>query len=111
VTSPFQWIAAWWNSPRRRVRRDAERRLDELFADPRRLAGTSLRPDQRSRCQLLDLSHAPQRIGFGIVRHPRPYPFSRQFHEVVELWLYDVESGALERVKGVNLTRTRGGDG
>ncbi len=104
-------IVGWWRSPQRRLRRDAERRLDLLFADRALLAGTSLRPDHRGRCQLLDLSQAPARIGFGIVRHPRPYAFSRQAHEVVELWIYDVEARRLERVKGVNLTRERGGDG
>lgn len=99
-----------WFADRRR-RRAAERLLDELFASPQRLAMTSLRPDHRSRCQLLDLSGAPARIGFGIARHPRPYAFSRQFHEVVELWLLDTERGTLERVRGVNLTRVRGSDG
>jgi len=104
-------ILGWWSSPQRRLRREAERRLDELFRDPKRLAGTSLRPDHRGRCQILDLSQAPRRIGFGIVRHPRPYAFSRQHHQVVELWLLDVEERRVERVKGVNLSRARGGDG
>ena len=91
-------------------RRAAERALDELFRDGQRLAGTSLRPDQRTRCQLLDLSAAPERIGFGIVRHPRPYPFSRQRHAVVELWCYEPARGRLARVRGVNLTRRAGED-
>ena len=104
-------LLAWWRSPERALRREAGRRLDELFADPKLLAPTSLRPDHRSRCQILDLSQAPQRIGFGIVRHPRQYSFSRQRHEVIELWLYDVATHRLERVKGVNLTRARGSDG
>ncbi|MBL8841866.1 MAG: hypothetical protein JNL90_10105 [Planctomycetes bacterium] len=101
-----------WRGWRRSVarRRAAERALDALFQDPRRLAGSSLRPDQRPRCQLLDLSAAPERIGFGIVRHPRPYPFSRQHHAVVELWCYEPASGRLERVRGVNLTRRAGED-
>jgi hypothetical protein len=105
-----QWLG-WWRSPERARRRAAERELDALFADPSRLAGTSLRPDHRARCQLLDLSQAPERIGFGIVRHPRPYAFSSQRHEVVELWLLDLPARSLTRVKGVNLTRKRGGDG
>lgn len=96
---------------RRKLRREAERRLDELFSSRALLAGTSLRPDLRSRCQILDLSQAPRLIGFGIVRHPRPYPFSRQRHEVIELWIWDSEARRLERRKGENLTRRRGGDG
>lgn len=106
-----RWLEAWqrWRSAAAR-RRAAERALDALFRDPQQLAGTSLRPDHRPRCQLLDLSEAPTRIGFGIVRHPRPYTFSRQHHEVVELWLYEPERRRLERVRGVDLTRARGED-
>lgn len=108
------WLARLlesWRGPQRKLRRDAERQIDELFADRARLAGTSLRPEHRGRCQLLDLTQAPHRIGFGIVRHPRPYAFSRQSHQVVELWLLDVDARTLTRVKGVNLTRARGSDG
>jgi hypothetical protein len=104
-------LIRWWRSPERRLRRDAERRLDELFADRALLATTSLRPEHRGRVQILDLSQAPRRIGFGLVRHPRPYSFSRQFHEVAELWILDVEAWRVERVQGVNLTRARGSDG
>ncbi|MBM4015027.1 MAG: hypothetical protein FJ293_08695 [Planctomycetes bacterium] len=105
-------ILAWWRRWRRQaaVRRAAERSLDELFRDPRLLDGTSLRPDHRPRCQLLDLSGAPDRIGFGIVRHPRPYPFSRQRHEVVELWLWSPHERRVERVRGINVSRARGRD-
>jgi hypothetical protein len=102
---------AWWTSPQRRLRRAAERELDALFRDPARLAGTSLRPEHRGRCQILDLSEAPRRIGFGIVRHPRPYPFSRQHHQVVELWILDLQTGRAERFRGINLSRASGGDG
>jgi hypothetical protein len=113
--NPLRWLARpfarWWNAPERRRRRESERALDELFARPDLLAGTSLRRDHRSRVQLLDLSRAPARIGFGIVRHPRPYAFSRQFHEVVELWIWHRDEQRLERTKGINLTRRRGSDG
>ena len=101
----------WRDDPQRQLRRDATRALDELFARPDLLAGTSLRRDHRSRVQLLDLSQAPRVIGFGIVRHPRPYAFSRQFHEVVELWVWHADERRLERVKGINLTRARRSDG
>lgn len=104
-------LARWWNAPERRARRAASRELDRLFASGDLLAGTSLRPDHRGRVQILDLSGAPARIGFGIVRHPRPYSFSRQFHEVVELWIWHADERRLERVKGINLTRGRGSDG
>jgi hypothetical protein len=113
--NPLRWLvrplARWWNAPERRKRREADRALDALFRRPDLLAGTSLRPDHRGRVQLLDLSKAPARIGFGIVRHPRPYAFSRQFHEVVELWVWHADEQRLERAKGINLTRARGSDG
>jgi hypothetical protein len=113
--NPLRWLvrplARWWNAPERRKRREAGRALDVLFARPDLLAGSSLRPDHRARVQLLDLSRAPARIGFGIVRHPRPYAFSRQFHEVLELYVWHADEQRLERAKGVNLTRARGSDG
>ena len=113
--NPLRWLARpfalWWNAPERRLRREAGRALDAVFASPELLAGTSLRPDHRGRVQLLDLTQAPARIGFGIVRHPRPYAFSRQFHEVVELWIWHAGERRLERAKGINLTRARGSDG
>jgi len=103
--------AAWrrWREDASR-RRAAERALDLLFRDAALLATTSLRPDHRARCQLLDWNDAPNCIGFGIVRHPRPYSFSRQRHEVVELWRFEPGARRVERVKGVNLTRAGGGD-
>ena len=47
---------------------------------------------------------------FGIVRHPRPYAFSRQSHAVIEYWIWDRAAGTLEVEKGLNLTRRRGED-
>ena len=105
-------IREWWDAPRRRLRAAARRDLARLFRERRDLlAATSLRPDHASRVQLLDVLESPRRICFGIVRHPRPYAFSRQFHEVLEVWCYHVEDERLERLKGVNLTRARGSDG
>ena len=48
------------------------------------------------------------RIRFGILRHPRPYPFSRQSHKVIEYYTYHVPEGRLERQRGVNITRRNG---
>lgn len=107
----FARLRRWWNAPQRRLRREADATLDAIFASPDLLKGTSLRPDHRGRVQILDLTHAPERIGFGIVRHPRPYAFSKQFHEVVELWIWHATERRLERAKGINLTRQRGSDG
>ncbi|MEW6743601.1 MAG: hypothetical protein AB1486_12665 [Planctomycetota bacterium] len=59
---------------------------------------------------MLDVLDQPQRIFFGIVRHPRPHPFSRQHHSVLEIWCYHVEEERLERMEGRNLTRERGED-
>jgi len=52
----------------------------------------------------------PARIRFGILRHPRPYAFSRQSHQVIEHYLYDVRAGKIERLQGFNVTRSRGED-
>ena len=50
------------------------------------------------------------RLRFGIVRHPRPYGFSRQSHKVAEYYEYDVRARVLTREKGVNITRQQGKD-
>lgn len=108
----LQLFRDWFHSPPRRARKLARRELDRLFGEhSARLRGTSLRPKHRGRTQILHVEAGPLRIHFGIVRHPRPYAFSQQFHEVLEVWCYDVESGRLERQKGVNLSRQRGEDG
>ena len=105
-------LGRWWKDPRRRLLRQARHELDALFTARRELLRrTSLRPEHRSRVQLLDVAEDPLRIRFTLLRHPRPYPFSRQSHEVVELWEYGVEAGTLERVAGHNLSRARGEDG
>ncbi len=49
-------------------------------------------------------------VRFGIVRHPRPYAFSRQSHAVIEYWFWDRTAGTLKVEKGLNLTRRRGDD-
>jgi hypothetical protein len=98
----------------RALEREARRALAAIFDVPSRLQGTSLRPEHRGRVQLARVeaeSGRVVRVFFTIIRHPRPYAFSKQVHEVLELWRLDVHSGALERVEGANLSRLRGSDG
>ena len=106
----FKRFWSWWRNPERRRWREARSRLDGLFREqPELLKGTSLRPKHRGRTQILQVEDS--RIVFGILRHPRPYAFSRQFHEVVEIWCFDSAEQRRERLEGHNVTRERGGDG
>jgi len=85
-----------------------------MFQDPALLRGTSLRPKHATYALLLDFEATEERVSwleFGIVRHPKPYPFSPQFHEVLEYWRYEVTAGRVERIDSVNLSRRRGTDG
>jgi hypothetical protein len=111
----MSWLAGlrgWWNDPRRRMRTRSRRELRRLFEERRDLLrSTSLRPEHGNRVQLLDTRDQPWEILFGIVRHPRPYTFSKQSHEVVEVWCYRVEQQQVERLTGHNLTVERGEDG
>jgi hypothetical protein len=50
-------------------------------------------------------------LEFAILRHPRPYPFSRQHHLVAELWRVTLPGGRPERLRGLNLSRLAGEDG
>ena len=98
---------------RRRETRTARRRLGELFDTPEILAGTSLKPRHGGRW--IYLGHETDggevaRIRFGILRHPRPYAFSRQSHKVIEYYTYDVLKQEIGRERGVNITRARGKD-
>lgn len=105
-------LRGWWR--RRQLIRQARSLLRALFADPANLAGTSLRRNHRGRCDLSGLEIEGGELTaftFRILRHPRPYAFSRQFHEVVESYRYPLPAGPLERGKSINLTRLRGGDG
>ena len=99
----------------RRVR--TERRARELLAracrDSRLLAGTSLRPRHANRCVVQEFDQEAGeivRIYFGIVRHPRPYAFSRQSHKVLETYTYDLVEGSIRVTAGKNLTRASGKD-
>jgi hypothetical protein len=103
-----------WLADRREQRR-ARALLRSLFDQPDLLAKTSLRRDHRGRAVYLrherDEAGQVARVTFGIVRHPRPYPFSRQFHEVLEFWTFDVARRTVQRDRGVNLSRVKDSDG
>ena len=89
------------------------RLLAEAILTPACVEGTSLKPRHRSRTVLLDFEEkdgSVVRIDFGILRHPRPYSFSKQSHNVIEYYVYDVAAGLIERQKGVNVTRREGKD-
>jgi hypothetical protein len=98
---------------RRRNERRARQLLNAALSSPEMLAGTSLKPRHRARCVMV--GHDAEgdrvvRVHFGIVRHPRPYAFSRQSHKVLEYYIYDVEAGSISVTKGHNLTRADGKD-
>ncbi|HLU50256.1 MAG TPA: hypothetical protein VK116_19305 [Planctomycetota bacterium] len=100
-------------SSRRRLEKEARRLIDEIFLDPELLSGTSLRARHRARWIFVDLEEANDEIvliRFAIVRHPRPYAFSPQHHEVLEVWRYEPRTRRLERERGLNITRERGLD-
>ena len=106
-----EWLGR--RNRRRRIERDVRKLLDAAFLDPELLRGTSLKPRHRSRYVVLGHDVDDGRIAtihFGILRHPRPYAFSRQHHKVAELYVYDVEKKSLRVVKGINLTRQEGLD-
>jgi hypothetical protein len=102
-----QWLA------RGRVEREARRLLAEAFRSPGALRGTSLASRHAARWVLLrheeEDGHVA-RIWFGILRHPRPYAFSRQSHAVIERYVYHVAARRMERLDGRNITRERGED-
>jgi hypothetical protein len=101
----------WWR--RRRQEREARRLLAAVFSSPELLRGTSLKQRHASRWILLDFDVEERRvvrIYFGILRHPRPYAFSRQSHKVLEQYLYDVEEPRISRLEGHNISRASGRD-
>lgn len=103
---------------RRRTWRTARRLLRDFFADaardPGRLEGTSLQPEHAARADLQDVEVADGALvalRFSILRHPRPFRFSRQFHEVAQLYRIDLASGTVEHLRSLNLSRLRGRHG
>jgi len=104
-------IRSWIH--RRRKAAEARRLVAQAFRCPELLQGTSLKPQHAARWVLVDYElegESVARIWFGILRHPRPYQFSRQSHKVVEYYFYDVESRCLSVVAGHNVTRGKGRD-
>ena len=98
---------------RRRLRREAMRLVDDAFASPDVLRGTSLRGRHGARWVLLGWEEEAGRVArvdLGIVRHPRPYPFSPQSHKVLETWTYHVAERMFDRKAGRNITRETGKD-
>ena len=104
-------LRAWLK--RRRVEKQARQMLRALFTDGRLLRGTSLRPRHSSRSVFLGFEARDEEltlIRFGILRHPRPYAFSRQSHEVIEYYSYDPSIPLVKVEEGLNLTRLKGQD-
>ena len=98
---------------RRCLEKKARGKLRDAFRDSSLLAGTSLQPHHSGRAVLIDfeaLDGELQLIRFGILRHPRPYAFSKQSHEVIEYYRYDTTEPRIKVEEGLNLTRLRGQD-
>jgi len=103
---------SWWR--RRKERKLARAAMHGLFDRAEILARSSLRADHRARADLREYEIVDGEVRvvyFTVVRHPRPYAFSRQFHDVVELYRYDLVAGDVVVHDSVNLTRLRGLDG
>lgn len=111
----WQRWCRWIADPERAERRRAQKLVRSVFDQPDLLNGTSLRREHRGRA--IYLRHETDELGtitrvtFGILRHPRPYPFSRQFHEVLEFWTLHVSKRSVTRDRAVNLSRSKGTDG
>ncbi|MGE4619739.1 MAG: hypothetical protein AAEJ04_08035 [Planctomycetota bacterium] len=102
------WYYRW------RLQRRARQSLLDLFQQPQRLKGTSLKPVHFGRCDVVEIDESAgvlRSITFEILRHPRPHPFSRQHHLVAERWSVQLPDGKPERCGSVNLSRLRGTDG
>ena len=107
----MRWLQEWWK--RRRREKEARHLLAAAFGSPELLRGTSLKPRHASRWVLLDVEVEGDRIvrvRFGILRHPRPYAFSKQSHKVIEHYLYDIDKKRISRLEGHNITRASGRD-
>ena len=95
-----------------RLLKHGRREVDRLFREKSELLKkTSLRAQHRARTQVQSVTLDPLRVTFTILRHPRPYSFSKQYHEVIETYVYHVDEGRIERWKGINLSVREGEDG
>jgi len=104
-------IRSWFKD--RRLEKKARRKLCQAFQDTGLLSGTSLKPHHYSRSVLVDFETRDggiEIIRFGILRHPRPYAFSKQSHEVIEYYRYDIGECRIKVEEGLNLTRLHGQD-
>jgi len=104
-------IRSWLE--KRRLGRAARKAIQDIFRRPEALEGTSLRPRHAARWVLLDYDVKEgkvARVRFGILRHPKPYAFSRQSHKVIEVYEVDLEASRVQRVQGRNVTRLEGRD-
>lgn len=100
---------------RRELAKRARRLVTEALRDAEKLSGTSLHPRHASRFMVTDYQTKEETgelswIEFSILRHPRPYAFSRQAHQVIELYRFDLLSGKIKVLKGFNVTRAEGRD-
>ena len=98
---------------RRRLEKKARRMLQDLFRDGSLLRGTSLRPRHSSRSVFLGFEACDGELAvirFGILRHPRPYAFSRQSHEVIEYYTWDLSIPLVKVEEGLYLTELQGQD-
>jgi len=105
------WFLRWREA--RHFEREARRAVARVFRSPELLRSTSLRAEHAARAVLVRHEVSGGRLvraWFGILRHPRPYAFSRQSHKVVEYYSYDLEAGTVVRESGLNLTRREGRD-
>lgn len=107
----MRWIRNWLR--KRKLEQKARELVAAAFVYKKPLAGTSLKPRHANRWVLQGFEVKGDEIvaiRFGIVRHPRPYAFSRQSHKVLEFYVYDVENEIIQVTRGENLTRGSAAD-
>ncbi len=96
----------------RRLRSQARREIDRLFAGPPSLLTQArLSRHHRHRIHLLECDARDEgeieRLLLGIIRHPRSHPLAPRGDEVLELIEYFPREGRLKNIGGANLTRCK----